>query len=245
MRRGWGLGARGPRSKVLRGCAARCLVLTLQSAAWLMVLIHPAQAQTIPGDYEVGFGIRRVGAMSLGAVDANETGAGGGSFRLFATETQLDPANAFEGRLGIYLSETLRLEASGSYGVSNLRTRISSDVEGIPDVTAREPIQQYTVEGALLMDLPQWRLGTRILPFVAAGGGYLRHLHENKMLVEDGGLWHIGGGANLVLRSRPDALIKALGIRLDGRALFRIGGVAFDNRSRTSVAVGVTTFARF
>jgi hypothetical protein len=220
-------------------------VLTVQGAAWLMLSTHPAQAQTIPGDYEVAFGIRYVGAMALGAVDANETRSGGGNLKLFATESRLDAVSGVEGRFGIRLSETIRLEASGSYGVSSLSTRISSDVEGIPDVTATEPIQQYSVEGGVLMDLPRWQLGTKVLPFAAAGGGYLRHLHENKILVENGGLWHIGGGANIALRSRPDALIEVLGVRVDGRAQFRIGGVAFDKRPQTSAAMGASAFVRF
>jgi hypothetical protein len=210
-----------------------------------MLFTHSARAQTIPGDYEVALGIRHVGAMSLGAVEANETSSGGGSLKLFATESRLDAVNGVEGRLGVRVSDTIHLEASGSYGVSTLSTRISSDVEGIPDVTATEPIQQYSVEGAVLMDLPRWQLGTRVLPFVAGGGGYVRQLHENKILVENGGLWHIGGGATIALRSRPDALIEVMGVRVDGRAQFRIGGVAFDKRSHASAAAGASVFVRF
>lgn len=215
------------------------------SLLFILLTAVTAGAQTIPGDYEAGVSIRRARATSLGNVDANETSSGGGAFRLFATESELDGATGVDGRFGIRLTETLQLEASGSYAVSDLSTRISSDVEGIPDVTAVESIQQYTVEGAIVMHLPRWRFGARALPFVAAGGGYLRHRHEDKTLVENGGLWHVGGGANLVLRSRPDRFMKALGVRLDARAIFRTGGVAFDDDTRFAPAFGLSAFVRF
>ena len=42
------------------------------------------------------------------------------------------------------------------------------------------------------------------LPFVSAGLGYLRHLHESETLAEEGFLWHAGVGTN-VARGAPRA----------------------------------------
>jgi hypothetical protein len=202
-------------------------------------------AQTMPGDLEVGGGVRWVGGMSLGKTDATETSSSGGTFTLFASESELTAANAVEARLGVGLTRTLRVEVGGAYATSDLRTRISSDVEGIPDVTASERVQQFAIEGVVVKELTAWRLGTRTLPFASAGGGYLRHLHEGKTLVETGGFWHVGGGAHVVLRSEPDALMKAAGLRVDARAVFRHGGAAFDSRAHASPSLAASLFARF
>jgi hypothetical protein len=212
----------------------------------MMVLAASAvHAQGTPGNFEIAGGVRRVGAMSLGGSNANETSPGGGTFTLFKTDSQLKGANLVEGRIGVPFTERLRLEASGSYATSDLSTRITSDVEGIPDVTATEPIQQFTLEGAIVMDLPRWQVGRRTVPLVSAGGGYLRQLHEGQTLIEQGGLFHIGGGANILLGARPDARLKAFGVRLDARALFRTGGVAFDDGAHGASSFGATVFVRF
>jgi hypothetical protein len=218
--------------------------LALQGAVVFAVLVSAtstAHAQTL----EVGGGVRRYGAMSLGASEANETAPGGSAFRLFTTESQLNGPTAFEARIALRLSDRWALEANGSYGTPVLSTRIGSDVEGIPDVTATESVQQFTIEGAVVRELQRWQLGRRTVPFVSAGAGYMRHLHERQTLAESGALYYLGAGANIILIARPDARLTVIGVRLDARAVFRAGGAAFDDDAHVAPTAGATLFVRF
>jgi hypothetical protein len=183
--------------------------------------------------------------MSLGSVEATETRSGGGRFTLFTSDSRLDAAAGVEGRLGVRLSETLQAEAAGSYTKPTLVARIGSDAEGIPDVTVPETITQFAVEGAILLDLSRFKVGTRGVPFVSAGAGYNRQLHETATLIEHGIVYHIGGGANVALKVRPDRALKTFGLRLDARAIIRTGGIAFDNNSHAGASFGGTLFVRF
>ena len=125
----------------------------------------------------------------------------------------------------------------------DLVVRLSSDVEGIPDVSATESIRRFTVEGAVTLDVV--RRSSRAQPFVVVGGGYVRDLHDRETLVEDGALGFVGGGLNLLLRSTPVARMKAVGARLDGRAVFGWRGISFDDDVHTTYAIGASMFMRF
>lgn len=208
-----------------------------------IVLAGPAEAQTSAGDVEVGIGVRRSGELALGSVDANETTSSQGSFRLFRSQSRLEEINAVEARIGIRVSSAVQLEAAGSYGESDLVVRLSSDVEGIPDVSATEPIQRFTVEGALTLDVVGQ--SDRAQPFVAVGGGYVRDVHDGQTLVESGAIGYLGGGVNFSFRSMPDAALKAAGVRLDGRVVFGWRGVGFDDDIHTTYAIGASLFMRF
>lgn len=217
--------------------------------ALLLCLLVPAAAaaqpsEPLPGRLEVALGGRWTGALSFGGADALETRASGGSFTLFTTDTELTASTAAEARLGMRMSRTVQVEASAAYAVSDLRTHISSDVEGIPDVTASESLMQFTFEGAVLAHLDRWRLGRRTVPFVSVGGGFVRHLHEGRTLVEHGGTYHLGAGVRYPLATRGAARVKAIGLRADVRAVVRIGGAAFDNRARVAPAFGASMFLR-
>ena len=209
-------------------------------AAVVLITRGTAFAQTAGGRYEVAAGIRFVGPESFGQVDATETTASGGTFRLFTADTTLDPLIGFEARLGVRLLPALRIEATGSYGTSDLKVDLTADAESAAATTATERITQFTFEGAAVMELTRWHVGARGAPFVSAGAGYVRALHEDRILVDEGVLWHAGGGVNLVLRSSPGT---TLGVRLDARALFQSGVV--NDSVHASPAFGASAFVRF
>ena len=225
--------------------AAHCAMRWAAAAALLGAVLSaaPAEAQSAAGTLEIGVGVRRSGEVALGTADANETNPSGGSFRLFRSESRLNEINAVEARIGARLTPAVQIEAAGSYGEADLVVRLASDVEGIPDVSAIEPIQRFTVEGALTLDVIA--RSSRAQPFVALGGGYVRDVHDGQTLVESGAIGYIGGGVNLTLRSTPAAAMKAVGVRLDGRAVFGWRGVGFDDDVHTTYAVGGSMFMRF
>ena len=44
------------------------------------------------------------------------------------------------------------------------------------------------------MELTRWRVGAHGVPFIAAGAGYVRALHEDRTLVDEGALWMPAAG---------------------------------------------------
>lgn len=221
-------------------CAMRSSAAVLLASGLFAV---PADAQSPAGALEIGVGVRRSGEVALGSADANETNPSGGSFRLFQSESRLEEINALEARIGLRLTPSVQIEAAGSFGESELVVRLTSDVEGIPDVSATESIQRFTVEGAVTLDV--LARSSRAQPFVTLGGGYVRDLHDGQTLVEGGAIGYIGGGVNLTLRSRPAAAMKAIGVRLDGRGVFGFRGIGFDDDIHTTYAIGASLFLRF
>ena len=226
MRGGWGLGTGGWARSAL-------------SAAMVLLTRGTVLAQA-GGKYEVAAGVRFVGPEPLGKVDATETNAAGGTFRLFTADSTLDSLLGFEARLGVRLLPALRIEAVGSYGASDLKIALNSDAESAAATTATERIAQFTIEGAAVMELTRWHVGAHGAPFISAGAGYVRAVHEDRLLVDEGVLWHAGGGVNLVLRSSPGT---ALGLRIDARALFQSGVV--NDGVHASPAFGASAFVRF
>jgi opacity protein-like surface antigen len=157
------------------------------TALLVSMLVFPtlarAQAASPPGaGIEVIAGFRFNGPVSLGTADASESRPGGGAFTLFTTSTTLGGATGVEAGVGFRLSRAVQLRVVGAYTVADVRTRIESDAEGIPDEVATEPVQQYAVEGTIAVDLDDYRIGERLVPFVSAGAGYLREVHDENTL---------------------------------------------------------------
>jgi hypothetical protein len=126
-----------------------------------------------------------------------------------------------------------------------LRTQISGDYENAVPVTATESIQQFTVGGGLLWYVRRQARPARIAPFLMAGGGYLRELHEGSVLVQTGRFYAVGGGVKFLLPWRERTFLKGVGLRIDARALTRTGGIAFDSRPHVSPELGAALYVRF
>lgn len=197
-----------------------------------------------PGRFELAAGPLWTGRGSFTSKDATETAPAGGRYRLFSTSAVLAPAPGVEARAGVKLTRLLQVEVSSSYGRPQLRTTISNDVEIPATITVGERVRQFTFDGAVVLQLPRWRVGRRAVPFVSAGAGYLRHLHEGDTLSAAGRTYHVGGGVKLLLTSRPKGM-KGLGLRGDARALIRTKGVAFDTRAHVSPVLAASLFVRF
>jgi hypothetical protein len=221
------------------------LALGLVAAAPLAVLAQPPTGPE-PGRVELGIGWMWIGREAVGSGDATETTSSGGALSLFSTSTELAAASGFEGRAGIKLTRALELEASGTYAAPRLRTEISGDYENAAPVTATEPVRQFTAGGGLLWYVRHHQARpASVAPFLIAGGGYLRALHEGSALVETGRFYEVGGGVKLLFRSRERTFLKGAGLRIDARAMMRKGGIAFDGRSHVSPALGAALYARF
>lgn len=202
-------------------------------------------ADPLPGRVEVAGGAVWLGGAGFGNADATETASAGGRFTLFTTSTRLAAASGAELRVGLRLSRIFDVDAEASFAKPQLRTSIRGDVEQTASVTAKESLTQIAIGGAIVANLSRWRLGARGVPFVTAGAAYLRQLHEGRTLVDNGGEYSAGGGLRWLLRARPGARLKSLGLRADVRAVVRSRGVALDGRTHVSPLVGISLFARF
>jgi hypothetical protein len=199
-----------------------------------------------PGRFELALGPLWMGATSYGSRDATLTTATGGSFRLFSTSSELGASPGFELRFGTRVTRLVQAEIVGSYATPDLRTTITNDVEAGGSTFAVEPIQEFVIEGAAIVNLARRRPNPRLVPFVSAGVGYVRQLHDDRTLVQTGQTYHVGGGAKFPLVSRGEGRrLKQIGVRAEARASVRTGGITLDDRAHTVPAISAAIFVRF
>jgi len=202
---------------------------------------QPPEAE--PGRLELAFGTVWIGSQALGSRTATETTPTLGTLALFDSSSTLNSAPGLEGRVGWRLTRSLTAEAEASVAQPELAIAITNDREDAPAATLMERLRQFTIGGALVWSLPI-RI-RRVAPFVTGGAGYLRQLHENATLVQTGRYYQFGGGFTVLLASRPDSVLKAMGLRVDARGVSRVNGVAFDGAVRFVPAAGASFFVRF
>lgn len=226
-----------------------CRRLTL--AVLLVSCAAPALAQP-PSErpthrFEVSVGGLWLGGTDAGSDDAalraNQTPAA--PFTLFDTNTRIEPASGFDGRIGFWLTRTLAVEGGFLYVRPSVRTRVTGDIEGTEALTAEEDVDQYFIDASAVFLLDVLRIGERTIPFVSGGGGYLRQLHEGRTLIETGQVYHVGGGIRHWLRMRDRGFIRGAGVRLDGRAYLLVHGFALDDGPRPHGAISGTFFLTF
>jgi hypothetical protein len=212
------------------------VVVALASGATLV------RAQAV-GRWDISAGIRLLGAVGLGRVDALQTGNGRTPLALFTTESEQTRSAGWQVIAGRQIADDLQVEAAFSVHPTLLATRIAGDVEGAAGTRATEPNTLLQVEGGVRWTPSRLTLTRRTQLFASAGGGYLRQLHAGRTLVETGRSVYVGGG---VLRSMwQGANGTAVGVRLDGRVVGLLGGVAFDRKLRATPALTVAAQLRF
>ena len=221
----------------------------IRSGVLLLLLAAPAFAQRDPStrrlELEVGGGL--VGGTSLGAADANlrANATTRQASTLFATTSRMAATPSAHARVGFALSRRLSVEGGAVVGHPRIHTSVSGDVEGAPALTVEERIDQYFVEGSVLVHFDEIRFGGRTVPFLAAGAGYLRQLHEGLTVIEQGHLYHLGGGVKHWLLARDRGLIKAAGLRAEGRLYLLKSGISFNGNPRPHLAASGGVFVAF
>jgi hypothetical protein len=209
----------------------------------------PASAQTpLPvGRFEVDAGGGWLGGAPLGSSDANLRGPGAApaTLRLFSVDSRLDAAPTFHVKVGFALTRRFGVEGGLTLSHPELRASVTNDAEAAPPITIAERIDQYSVDAGVIVMIGELALGSRTLPFVAAGAGYLRQLHEGRTLVEEGHVFHAGGGVKHWLVARDQGFINGAGLRVDARLSLMSGGIAFEDRPRPHGAVSGSVFVAF
>jgi hypothetical protein len=221
--------------------SALCALMTLLLVA--VATPRVAAQTTNPGRVEVAGGIRVAGTTSFPEVPVVEATPGGGQRTVFVTRSRIEPSISGDARIAVSLFRGLAVEAGVAVGDATLATTIDDDMEVGSSVTVRESLRQYLVEGGLRFSPPRWRR-SRWQPFVVAGGGYLRQLHEGRTLLETGRTLYAGGGARLFLTSPRSSGVSS-GLRFDLRGTLVRGGISVDDSSRGLPVVHAAYFLRF
>ncbi len=115
-----------------------------------------------------------------------------------------------------------------------LSTALGNDAEEAASTVATETLARYVFDGSVLYHFGKGKQ----VPFVLAGGGYIRELHDGYGVVATGNEFHAGAGLKYWLQSGR----HKLGVRVQGSAASRSGGVDFKDSRRTVVAAeaGIT-----
>lgn len=182
------------------------------------------------------------GGYDLGQRRASLTGPQaptGADVTLFDSDVAVRSGPGAEVRLGWRLFRGVYAEATGGLGVNTVEARISGDIEQAPGITVSSTLTQIALEGGALVELPTLRTPAgNLVPFVDGGAGYLRQLHEDRVLIETGRTFYAGAGVKWrSIAARPRGLGQRLVVRADARLVSRTGGVDVDDERRNYITV--------
>lgn len=164
-------------------------------------------------------------------------------FTLLTAQSEIARASGVDVRVAVALSSAWAIEIGGAYATPELGVTVSQDPELAAGAFASEQIRQYTVDVSGIYHLPL-RLGRRARAYAIGGGGYLRQLHEGRLMVETGSTFHAGGGVQYWLRGMSGEE-RAIGVRGEARYGRRNGGVEFEERSRSFAQLSALAFFAF
>lgn len=163
----------------------------------------------------------------------------GSPVTLFDADVSVQSGAAAEVRIGWRLLRRIYAEATGGLGANDVRVRVSEDIEQAPDETIASRLTQITIEGGALVEVVRLgAVGGELVPFVTGGAGYLRQVHEDRVLIETGQT--VYGGAGVKWRARaakPKGLLQRLVVRGDVRLVSRSGGADIDESRRSYITV--------
>jgi hypothetical protein len=217
------------------------------------VLAHSASAQSAEQPSlrahraTVVAGVTWSGSYPIGSRNAilrsSAVGANPPPFTLFSSASTVDSIAGLEGRVGFTFTRNLAVEFGGAFARPKVRTEISADPEAASQALEGEELEQYLFDAGAVWQLP-FRLGRRMRPFVAGGFGYLRQLHQDRTLVEQGRIYYAAAGLRYWMRG-GEGVKRSLGLRADARATWRKDGIDFENRTRRFPTVTLGAFVEF
>lgn len=210
--------------------------------------VASAQTSSTPHRLTVAGGVLWSGGYDIGENSAdlrqNAPGPTPPPFTLFRTESSFGSAAGVEARIGFAFTRSLAVEGGFAYSQPHVNVKITDDVEAGDVSFDGETTSRYVVEGSLVWTLPVVRDGARLRPYAIGGAGYLRQLHEDRALVENGQLYHVGAGVKYFWRG-ADGSRRPLGLRADVRAYIRKDGIELEDKVRTYPAVSASVFFGF
>lgn len=183
------------------------------------------------GSWEIGGGVTWTGAVDGPdrAAELTRNGDDSGGFDLFTAAGRIEHPAGAGATLAYHFTSALAIEAGFRYSKPRLTYRLSGDAEEAEAVTAEETLTRYVFSGSIVLHLRGLRIGRRTIPFVAAGAGHVRDLHEGEQLVETGTQFHGVAGVKHWFGDAP----RRFGIRAEAGVAVSDGGFDFREQSRT------------
>jgi hypothetical protein len=222
------------------------IVRTALITVLVVLTAATARAQTDPPlrRVQLGAGVGFFGGATLGDADANLRTSSGDPYRLFATSSRQAGTIALDLHAAVDLTRRFGLEAHTLFARPDVHTSVTDDAESAPSVDAVERLDQYVIDGGVVIRLRELRMKSWE-PFATGGAGYLRQLHEGLTLSEDGHLFYVGGGVRRVLLLRPKGLLRGLGARGDVRLTILSGGITIEDETRNHFSASASVFVVF
>ena len=218
----------------MRRAAGVCALITVWSVTASTGYAQDAAPRS--RSFEVSASALALGGVDFGNQNANLTAndPGNPNFILFATSSKIKPGAGLDARATFNLTRTFAIEGAFTWTRQTAETEITSDAEGIPNVTLTEDLSTYFVEGAAVVHFRGMTFAHgRAIPFVFGGGGYLRQLDGSSILVDTGTVVHAGGGIKYFFAQRSRGFVRDVGIRGDARIYVRSGGLELiEEKSR-------------
>jgi hypothetical protein len=217
------------------GCAVRSafavmLVLTTSSAASAQAAKQqrPRKGKT----FSVG-GVW-IAPVSFGTATAGLERPDGSTLVVFRADNDLSLGLGVEASLGFELRRHLWAEGTGGWIFSDLRTRVSNDVESAQDQTVTESLSRFTVEGGVLWF---FREKGRTSYFVRGSAGWMRELTGSSSLALDGVVGSGGVGVQHWWRDNPKGSFRRVGFSADVRLNFRSESLSpMESKARVAPA---------
>ena len=155
---------------------------------------------------------------------------GSEGFELFSIDGRTNGFPGAHARVGLYLTRAISVEGGVRFAKPELSYDLSGDAESADDERAVEVLSHYVFDGSVLLHFVNRTFaGGRAVPFVSAGGGHLRELHEGSQLVETGTEIHGTAGLKYWFGSGR----RRFGLRVEVGVSSRQGGVDGDDVRRT------------
>ncbi len=210
--------------RIARVCGIALFLGTFGAVA--PALAQPAVAAARPSRVEVSGGGVFVGGYGLEERDAELTpNTGSPSFDLFTTDNEVRQAFGVQARVGFVVTPAIVVEGGLRFTRPVYQVRVSGDAENAADITVEETLSQYVFDASVVW---QFSPGERAVPFVFGGAGYLRELHEEDALVEEGVEYHAGVGLKWWFGQGG----RRFGLRGEGGISIRDGGFDFKDGQR-------------
>jgi hypothetical protein len=221
--------------------ALACLILAwVASPALAAAQTYARRDVPRAGSVELGAAVAWTGGFDQESVSAEETRnstTDTSPFVLFTTDSRTESVTGAQGRVGVYLSRALSLEGGVEYGRPTVSTQLANDAESAADITATEKLTRIIIDGSAVFHLTGLSFnGGRGVPFLRAGAGYVRELHEKNEVIDTGSEFHAGGGLKVWFGRGK----HRTGFRFDGGVMFRTGGADTPDKRRTVPTSGAS-----
>lgn len=152
-------------------------------------------------------------------------GTGSDSFELFGADPSIKPVFGAQALVGYYITRALAIEGGMQYSRPTLSVELSDDFEDAPSLTAATSITQYLFTGSAVYHFGN---SANVTPFIAAGAGHLRDVHNGNELLGTSVEYH--GKVGVKWRTGNER--GRMGLRAEGGVSMRTGGFSFDEDRR-------------